>query len=376
MSAFSTAIVRVAASLLPRESRARYREQWLADLRDAPELGIGRAEIAAGSIAFAMTHGRALPNLGPARAGTVAARSRLAVGLSLSAAVLAISQFATLSAGGLFNYAVYDFTTFLATMLLIAFGILAPITALIVVFATSGVTRRTRLAVVLLVVASAAPVVEGTINARLWSASLPWPFTLGSFVYPLAIALVAVACVAVWRELRPTARISPPRRRPQLLLTSAAGGILVATAFIVGYIHVGALWDARTPPIFGAPFTETNRAFFEQWMTLKVQFESQVSSVLGAWIVIGIIGAVIVALFGLSRWATTRRLVALSVGALCVFLLSYGAILVFLNVGLFEIAATDSVELLLLIARWTLVVLTLVMVGGGRREGSLATVPA
>lgn len=372
MSVLSTVIVRVAASLLPVRSRARYREQWLADLRDAPELGIGTAEIAAGSIAFAMTHGRALPSLGPARAWTVAARARLAVGLSLSAAVLAISQFSTLSAGGLTGNTAYDFTTFVASMLLTAFGILAPIAALIAAFATAGVTRRIRLAVALLVLASTASVVGGAIDVQLWWISLPWPLTPGSFVYPLAIVLVAVACVAAWREFRPAEPTASQRTRPQLLLTSVVGGILVVTAVIVGFVHAVALWEARTPLIFGLPFSEPNRANFEEWMTLKVQFEGLVSTILGAWIVIGIVVAVIVALSGLSRWATTRRVTALSFGALCLSLLSYGLVLVFLSLGSSVIASTEPVELLLLIARWSLVALIVIMVGGGRRRISLA----
>ncbi|MGV8858269.1 hypothetical protein [Rhodoglobus sp.] len=366
MSAFSTLIVRVAAALLPPESRARHREQWLADLRDAPEVGIGTAEIAAGSMAFAMAHGRALPNLGSSRGWTVTTRARLAVGLSLSFAVLAISQVSTFSAGGLTGNTAYDFITFTASMLLLAFGIVAPILALILAFGTAGITRRIRLAVALLVMASTAAVFSGAYGVQFWWISVPWPFTPGSLIYPLAIALVAVACRVAWRELRPAEPTPSRRMRPELLLASVAGGLIVATAAIVGFLHASALWDARTPLMFGLPFTESNRAFFEDWMTHEVQFESQVTTVLRVWIVIGVAGAVVVALFGLGRWATIRRVLALSFGALSLVLLSYGSILVFLNLGSSDVAVTQPVELLTIIARWTLVLLIVAMVGGER----------
>ncbi|MGJ8721340.1 MAG: hypothetical protein ACSHW9_05785 [Salinibacterium amurskyense] len=366
MSAFSTLIVRVAASLLPPESRDRYREQWLADLRDAPELGIGTGEIAAGSMAFAMAHGRVLPNLGSTRGWTVTARARLAVGLSLSVAVLAIIQVSTLSAGGFVGNTAYDFITFTASMLLLAFGIVAPLLALILAFATAGITRRIRLSVALLVTASTAAIFSGAHGIQFWWMSVLGPVTPGSLIYPLAIVLVAVACRVAWRELRPAEQAPSRRIRPKLLLASVAGGLLVAAAAIVGFLHATALWDARTPLVFELPFTESNRAFFEDWMTLKVQFESQVTTVLGLWIVIGVVSAVTVALFGLSRWATIRRVMALSFGALSLVLLSYGSILVFLNLGSSDVAVTQPVELWMLVARWTLVALIVLVVGGER----------
>lgn len=44
----------VAAAALPPASRARYREQWLADLRDAGELGVSEGSIARGALGFAL----------------------------------------------------------------------------------------------------------------------------------------------------------------------------------------------------------------------------------------------------------------------------------------------------------------------------------
>jgi hypothetical protein len=47
--------VATAVTLLPAALRKRYREQWMADLRDAADVGIRRSEIAWGSLAFAAT---------------------------------------------------------------------------------------------------------------------------------------------------------------------------------------------------------------------------------------------------------------------------------------------------------------------------------
>ena len=47
--------VATAVTLLPAALRSRYREQWMADLRDAADVGIRRSEIAWGSLAFAAT---------------------------------------------------------------------------------------------------------------------------------------------------------------------------------------------------------------------------------------------------------------------------------------------------------------------------------
>lgn len=54
MSGLAKALVSVAATALPAATRERYREQWLADLRDADELGISQGSIARGAVGFAL----------------------------------------------------------------------------------------------------------------------------------------------------------------------------------------------------------------------------------------------------------------------------------------------------------------------------------
>lgn len=44
----------VAVAITPGSGRVRYREQWVADLRDAPELGISRWQLAVGALRTAM----------------------------------------------------------------------------------------------------------------------------------------------------------------------------------------------------------------------------------------------------------------------------------------------------------------------------------
>ena len=46
-------LVSCAALAVPPYQRARYREQWLADLRDAGEVGVSRGQIVRGAFAFA-----------------------------------------------------------------------------------------------------------------------------------------------------------------------------------------------------------------------------------------------------------------------------------------------------------------------------------
>ncbi|WP_375400548.1 hypothetical protein [uncultured Amnibacterium sp.] len=54
MSRMDEALLSVAASMLARPVRARYHEQWLADLRDAQEVGLPRAAVVRGAIGFAL----------------------------------------------------------------------------------------------------------------------------------------------------------------------------------------------------------------------------------------------------------------------------------------------------------------------------------
>ena len=56
-------LIGLAAALLPPHIRDRYREQWLADLRDAKEAGIRGSEIVVGAFVFGATINRAAPEI-------------------------------------------------------------------------------------------------------------------------------------------------------------------------------------------------------------------------------------------------------------------------------------------------------------------------
>jgi hypothetical protein len=54
LSRVAQAVVSLASAALPATTRERYREQWLADLRDAHELGLSEASVARGAVGFAL----------------------------------------------------------------------------------------------------------------------------------------------------------------------------------------------------------------------------------------------------------------------------------------------------------------------------------
>lgn len=56
-------LIGIAASLLPACSRERYREQWLADLRDAPEVGLRASGVVVGAFLFLATIDRSAPEM-------------------------------------------------------------------------------------------------------------------------------------------------------------------------------------------------------------------------------------------------------------------------------------------------------------------------
>lgn len=90
MSGIAEGLVRFAARLLPRSARYRYEEEWLADLRGAPEFRISSASVVGGALMTAMTMSRRDPVLAGLSLGELFThRVRVAAGLLGSAAVLA-----------------------------------------------------------------------------------------------------------------------------------------------------------------------------------------------------------------------------------------------------------------------------------------------
>ncbi|HEY8914188.1 hypothetical protein [Lacisediminihabitans sp.] len=369
-----TLIVRVAAALLPRHSRDRYREQWLGELRDAPGVGIRASEIAIGSIAFAATLARPVPGRARVTIESVTRRSRLAVGLSLSAAIVAITQYAIVGTGDgrtgpdLYDSAVLTLSTYLAV-----YSILAPVVALVMVLATRGVTSRVRVGVALLVLASAVSALRDVINWQfLLDSGVPF-ISAANLVYLAAIALVIVAGSNLWREYRPLGPNPRPEPRSRSLLLSALGGFVVAAVFVLGFADASIVWAARAPLRFNLAFTDANRATFEDWLTLKVKFEDLVATMLSAWLIVGLVIACVLALSGFNRHSNPRRVKALSLAVVCLALLSYGAVVGFLKLAESSVAPTLPVDVVMLVARWGLVAIVLVLVGGVRGRDNFSS---
>ena len=198
----STRIVRITAGTLPKSLRDRYREQWLADVRDAPEQNLRPAQIALGTVAFAVTVGRPFPKPRELTPAEVDRRVRIARGLAVSAAVLGLSQWASMFAGEYVGDGrVPDAPTVVMSTSLIAYAVLASAVALILVLVTRRVSTRTRWAVALFAVASASPIVQSSLSA---AGNASWEPALHASAIPY---LAAAIPVVVGRALLRT----PPR---------------------------------------------------------------------------------------------------------------------------------------------------------------------
>jgi len=90
----SDTIVRAVAATLPVHSRSRYREEWLADLAGADELGLARATIVGGALVTSATIDRTDPHVSGMPRPVLAARRGRWAGLFLGTSmVLGIGGF-------------------------------------------------------------------------------------------------------------------------------------------------------------------------------------------------------------------------------------------------------------------------------------------
>jgi hypothetical protein len=93
-------LVRALAALLPESTRSRYREQWLADLRDCAELGIPARQITLGALSFAIRRRPGDPTVHrPLPIGPLAIALRRAGAGSRSFAVVAAAALLMLALG-------------------------------------------------------------------------------------------------------------------------------------------------------------------------------------------------------------------------------------------------------------------------------------
>lgn len=367
----ATVAVRFAAWTLPRKMRNRYREQWLADLRDAEEAGIPPADIVFGSLAFAATLNRPLFSDSRALdAEAVTRRSRVAAGLALSAALVALTQYANIFVG--FDnvasmYAREPGTEILAGWLG-AYSWIAPVAAGLIVMVTRGTRTGVSIAVIALVFASFVGEIQPAIDrasqhrTTMWHAE-PW-------IYPTALGLVAAASVFLWFALgRPRQRTDSVHGNRRLLASSIGGMVVLAAALLV-IAHTQTIWETRLPLPFG-PSVSENLSMWLQWMELKLDFEQLMVGTFSVLLVAGAVLACLVIAVGLPRRGTVSGVTAAAVFALCFLTLGYAALLSFLEAIWGVDFASRPIVVLFLVGRIGLVAVILYAVGGLRLPRSL-----
>lgn len=339
-------LVRVAARSLPAAVRERYREQWLADVRDASEAGMRPSQIGFAALAFALTYDRSLPPR-PARAPEQRAqRTRLAVGLALSSALLALTVYPRVSFQGLTGLVVWDYARFFIGTLALAYVVLAPLLALVLVRGS-----RQRWAVVLLVLACTAPLMLSVIDGALpwqWSANIY--MTPGSSAFIVAGLLILWACGLLWKTSSATTLRAP-----------LVGGLAVWLVAGLGLAYGNSVAWSDSVPIAVA---EQDPAFWAEWQAMTEQHHEIVTGAFWGWAIAAALLGIVVFLIG--RRMSEPGAVALGVAAVAISLL--GASGVF---GLLELGIADSVLPVLLdpmrfVAQLILVAVTLFSVSGMR----------
>jgi hypothetical protein len=212
-------LIGLAAALLPPYIRERYREQWLADLRDVKEAGIRGSEIVVGAFVFGATINRAAPEISGVPLETFALRkARWGVGFLASAVILAFSFY---THAGTFFANHWDSSGVLLVLLnglslSIAIGMLVAFVAGIAHLVSALVRSRNRLAQLsLLLLLAGAASIAGFLGASDFS------FVLLGAVLFFASGIVAII---VLTNIRPTAKPARPpgnRRRSGILGTIA-----------------------------------------------------------------------------------------------------------------------------------------------------------
>ena len=369
----ATAAVLLAAWTLPRSMRDRYREQWLADLRDADEAGIPTSEIAFGSLAFAVTLNR--PFFAGQRAIDAAAvgrRSRLAAGLALSTAVLALAQYAYFFVS--FDYVQWmnfrDPGTEIAAGWLDAYAWLAPVAAALIVTVSRGIKAPVRIAVWVLALVSYLGELQTAIGRAQGRWSSQWSGEHDILWYHAALAVVVGMSVLLWRYLGPSRELAGSSSRNRRLVGSSIGGMVILTAAVLATVHAEAIWAVRRPLPFGPPVSE-NLEMWVDWMGLKTDFEQLMVAIFGWFLATGAIVACLVIGTGLMRRMSLRGVISATVFALFVVMIGYAALLAFLQSLWGVEVATGPIVVLLLIGRAGLVAVVLYSVGGLRLPKSL-----
>ncbi len=321
--------IRVAARLLPSGIRERYREQWLADARDAPEVGLRPTSIALAALRFAVTYDRPLSVPAVLTPELVERRARLAAGLALSAALLGLAGFARLGgSGGLSGFDAFDVAIGLTDVLLLSFAIVGSLVAVAIVTRTREIKARVRIAVWVLMVSAGAPIAQIALDSFPVVRGDAY-FALGGLAYVPATLAVIVALWLLWTGLSHP----EPRARER---TWVVGSVALAVLGVgsLGYAIAAHAWRTRTPiswswlPGYATTMSADGtvvqqeivptRADYEQWLALKAQFESLVNAAFVAYAALTVVTVVALVLLALVARIRPGVLAAAATGMLFV----------------------------------------------------------
>jgi hypothetical protein len=354
--------VGVAVALLPKDARDRYREQWESDLRDAASLGIRESEIASGALALAARFPRPLPTW------IRATPPRVSFALALSTALIVLSQFASLIpvSDGITT----TISGSIASTPLIAWVVLIPVVAFIMILAARRASARERAAVILLVGATYLPFLRPAIDSL-----APWQWdgwlTFGTYAYLGSAILVVVALISVWREYSLLQPVAGAAHRTRTIVLSSIAALTVGGLVALCSLNESASWNSRRMAVWVDPLTTANRADYNQWLTGWAQGEDLTVHLLSIWLVVGMIVAAGIVLFGFSRRATLARIIILAAGVCSFALISFGGLIMFLQIESFTVVATVPVDAVMFGGRLGLLVVTMAAVGGlGARRAS------
>jgi hypothetical protein len=363
------AVVTASSRTLPRSIRDRYREQWLADLRDAAEVGMNRGQIAAAALAFAVTTSRPWPERRLLEPTEVRWRSRLAQGLALGAALLGLSQYASIIPDRDFSGSPPDYGSFapffsLAAGMLFVFALVGTVFALLLIITTRGAGPRARVAVVLFALVSCAPLgqlaIDSTQNGEFGEYLRP-----SALMYLLGAFLTAVAAGLLWRARR---RRSESARSS--LVFPIVGGVIVALSVGAGAVLAAVVWSYRRPLVWSSgaidgPARLSNPNYVE-WLSLKNHVEGMISATFVSWAIAGVVFGVLVAALPVVLHFRMRSGVLTTVGALCIAVVAEAGLLAYLEVAEYGTVSPWAVQLVVILGRFSLVIVAVLGVTDSR----------
>lgn len=356
--------------MLPATLRDRYREQWAADLRDAADAGIPISQIGWGSLAFAATLNRSSLQSGEVRPAALESRARFASALALSAAVVMLSQFASVgTGGGLTGDSGYDFIVlFFGPLIVGLYSFFAPLVALGLVISSRGMHRDVRWAVALLVAATVAPLFGPVLSsgngvvANIYLTPGTAPFALSALLIGIAVTLLGRRFG--WWAARPA---TSPRR--WFLATLGAVTIWASAAVGVWFALQIRSVVFTTSTAFLADVRESATEGIGEFIAVVDRDAAHSLVLIVIWGVVAAVLGAAVLLAGVTRRLSARRLVVLVALVLTVGAISFAGLTSYLQLTAFAgIGPSGPIvnQLLLLLGRLGLVSVVLFGVGGMR----------